>query len=256
MPTRWRRSRVDRLSPASDSKSQLPSLEVLKSFDSAAAMEEFHVLHGEVQSRIEKQQEVTSYAIAFMAALAVAISFLSRQTSTFERLAPAYPIISIILSGFTLMVVDHDMNIAHIYDYIDKKLRPQLAHLSKDALDNIWSWNRYRAERQQGCGLSIILTGPISAAKYTMTLIPNLVLAGFIAYYGVTHSHGWQTVWYFVPAIVVIWTLCASLYIINLYFEMVNGKSPDPSLLIRNLLVAYHCGISCTESLAALLCDR
>lgn len=125
----------------------------------AAAIEEFRALRDEVRSRLEKQQEITSYAIAFMAAIAVAASFLSREKSGLERLAPAYPLISIVLSGFTLMTLDHDMNIAHIYNYIDTRLRPRLNSQSKDSED--WGWNEYRAQRQQGGGLrNTFFTGP------------------------------------------------------------------------------------------------
>ena len=225
MPMWLRRSRAGGLSPGNNKKPQSLSSEDPKTLGSAAVIEEFHVLHDELRSRLEKQQEITSYAIAFMAAIAVAGSFLSRQQSTFERLAPAYPVLSIILSGFTLMVVDHDMNIAHIYKYIDEKLAPQFTHLAKDALGSIWAWNRYRAEQQQGVGWLIVITGPVSAGKYTMTLVPNLILAGFIAYYGITHPHGWLTVWYFVPGLGVVWTLCASLYIVRLYFDMLTEGS-------------------------------
>jgi hypothetical protein len=199
----------------------------LEAIGHAAVIEEFRALHGELQSRLEKQQEITSYAIAFLAAIAVAISFLSREKSSFERLAPAYPVISIILSGFTLMAVDHDMNIAHIYSYIDTELVPQFAHLAEGTLGKVWEWNHYRARQQQGGGWRIILTGPISAGKYTMTLLPNVLLAGFIAYYGTTHPHGWLTFWYFIPSFAVVWTLCTSFYIIRLYFGMLSeGSSP------------------------------
>lgn len=197
----------------------------------AAAIEEFRALHEELRSRLEKQQEITSYAIAFIAAIAVAISFLTNNKSNFERLAPAYPMISIVLSGFTLMTIDHDMNIAHIYEYIDKHLVPLILDLTDRSPGKlkIWDWNRYRANQQQGRHWSIILTGPISAGKYTMTLFPNLLLAGFIAYYGTVHSHGWLRLWYFAPSLAVVWTLCASFYIINLYFKMVEKKTSPPS---------------------------
>jgi hypothetical protein len=210
-------------------KLELPSpADDLEAIGYAAVIQEFCALHDELRSRLEKQQEITSYAIAFVAAIAVSASFLSREKSNFERLAPAYPVISLILSGFTLMTVDHDMNIAHIYNYIDTKLAPQLTHLTDGTLAKlkVWGWNQFRAKAQQGGGWTTILTGPASAGKYAMTLIPNIVLAGFIAYYGIVHSHGWLLIfWYFLPAFAVAWTLCTSFYIISLYFRMLSADS-------------------------------
>jgi hypothetical protein len=118
------------------------------------------------------------------------------------------------------------MNIAHIYEYIDEKLVPLLLSLTDGNLGKprIWDWNHYRANRQQGDGWALFLTGPIPAGKYTMTLLPNLLLAGSIAFYGTLHSHGWLRFWYFVPSLAVIWTLCVSFYIIHLYFKMVDKK--------------------------------
>jgi small basic protein len=203
----------------------LPDPDGITARGSVAIIEEFRVLHDEVRSRLEKQQEITSYAIAFLAAIAVASSFLSRERSVFERLAPTYPVISFILSGFTLMVVDHDMNIAHIYSYIDTELAPQLIYPLDGGLGKALGWNHYRARQQQGVGWKIVLTGPISAAKYVMTLVPNLLLAASLAYYGTANSHGWLTFWYFLPSFTVLWTLCASLYIVSLYIGMLS-ESP------------------------------
>jgi hypothetical protein len=189
-----------------------------------AVMEEFQALRDEVRSRLEKQQEITSYAIAFMAAIAVAISFLSHQNFDFRRLAPLYPFASLILAGFTLMASDHDMNIAHIYRYIDTILRPRIAamlQLSPEKLQ-VWEWNRERARWQQGGGFKLLLTGPTAAGKYSMTLIPNLALAVFMAVYGITRLGSWLRIEYCVPLLVVAWSAWIAVYISTLYFRMVK----------------------------------
>jgi len=193
-----------------------------------AVIEEFRALRDELRSRFEKQQEITSYAIALMAALAVAISFLSHQNFDFKHLALLYPMISLIFAGFTLMNTDHDMNIAHIYRYLETVLRPRLAELTHLSLEDlhVWEWNEYRAVWQQGGGWRrLILTGPIPAGKYTMTLFPNIALALYMAIYGTTHLQGLLTVWYLVPSLAVAWTAAISIYISRLYFGMVKGSA-------------------------------
>jgi hypothetical protein len=187
-----------------------------------AVVEEFRTLRDELRSRFEKQQEITSYAIALMAALVVTISFLSQQQFNFESLLLVYPLTSLVLAGFTLMVTEHDMNIAHIYRYFETVLRPRLAELtdlSPETL-NVWGWNRKRAEWQQGDGWRILLTGPMPAGKYTMTLFPNAGLAAYLAVYGTTHLDGWLMFWYLVPSVAVLWTTAIAIYISTLYFRM------------------------------------
>lgn len=68
-----------------------------------------------------------------------------------------------------------------------------------------------------------------------MTLFPNIVLAGVIAYYAVVHFPNWWIFWYCMPSITVLWPLATSRYIKKLYFEMVTagsaGNVPSKGLL-------------------------
>jgi processive 1,2-diacylglycerol beta-glucosyltransferase len=220
--------------------------ETLTSLGFQAVVAEFRALRDEVQSRLEKQQEITSYGIAFVAALVVAFSFLRQPEFDFSHVGVVYPVISLILAGFTLMCADHDMNIAHIYSYVETVLRPQLAELTNLSAEqlHIWEWNKARAEWQQGGGWKRqIYAGAIPAGKYLMTITANLTLAIYVAVNGFEHPSA-LLVWYLVPLFIVMYSTIASIHISRLYFRMLKGNAsaqdpPEWMASPRNIAVNH-----------------
>jgi hypothetical protein len=194
-------------------------------FEYEAIFEEFRTLRDEIRTRIEKQQEITNFSIAFMAALLIATSQLLPKSELLKRFTPFYPIISLLLAAFTLMTLDHEMNILHLYTYLDQKLQPRMNRIVSSAAAgaaSVWEWNRYRASWQQHAGrVGVLLTSPMAGSKYGLTIIPNGFIAGYMAFYGLTrHLPGWEVLEYLLPGAGWLFTVFVGLYISYSYFRL------------------------------------
>jgi hypothetical protein len=123
-----------------------------------AHIREYDSLQSEVHARISKQQDITSFAIALIAGFAALTQVLPARPHlelTSPQILPLYPAIALILSAFALMTLDHELNIALIYKYIDRILRPQTEKLLRMAAGHpspCWNWNQVRAYEQHHAG--------------------------------------------------------------------------------------------------------
>jgi hypothetical protein len=81
---------------------------------------EFRALRAEHDLRIGKQQEVTQFALGLSGAVVALIGALLTNGGEMADARGLFPIISILLSALLLMVLDHEMNIAHIQIYIQQ----------------------------------------------------------------------------------------------------------------------------------------
>ena len=156
-------------------------MEEAKRLEVDVLVEEFRALRAELTTRIEKQQDITNFAVVILVGMLAAAKAVEGEASTSDALLQLrlfFPWISIVLSSFTLMTLDHEMNIAHIPTYVYLRLRFQMEtalHASKHA-SGLWEWNAYRAAWQQHAGPFTVLTSTMASAKYLVTMVPNLLL--------------------------------------------------------------------------------
>jgi len=197
---------------------------VASSPEMAALFEEFRALRSELTTRIEKQQDITNFAIAILVGLLAVAKVIDGRTTASDSILQArvfFPWISIILSSFTLMVLDHEMNIAHLTIYIHNKLRPRV-EAALFVTSTLWEWNSYRAQWQQHAGVLTTLTTPMAGAKYVVTVFPNLLLT--VAYWytrppsAISVNWAWTT--YLVSVALLVLVILAAGYTSRAYLSM------------------------------------
>ncbi|MCF7552174.1 hypothetical protein [Pseudonocardia sp. WMMC193] len=199
--------------------------EASRSLEYDVLVTEYRALRDEVKSRIEKQQEITNFAVAFIAAAAVAGAGLYGKDDLFVALRPYFPLASIVLSAFALMTLDHEMNIANIYAYIDGRLRPEISrvvHSTEGVRSDALGWGAYRSIQQQGSSGNLAWTAPIAASKYGMTIVPNLA---FVTYLAVVSVQSWDLsvltrVLYWSPVVIMIVVLAVAARVSSLYIGL------------------------------------
>lgn len=203
---------------ASDSESQR-DLEVL--------LDEAKALRAEHDTRIGKQQDVTQLALAALAAVVALVAAQGRSgglLDSVEALAPLLPLVSILLSGFTLMALDHDMNVVHIQTYLQKDLRYRIAAAvggASSTPQEFWGWIAFRAGAQQHSGWWAAGTIGMAIAKYVATILPNLgVLIAFVAVGGGTKSQELIWVAFGAACVFLAMALTAAAYVGKAYLAL------------------------------------
>lgn len=196
--------------------------------EATALVEEFRALRAELTARIEKQQDITNFAIAIVAglfALARAVDGKASSDEVLAQLRNFFPWISIILSSFTLMTLDHEMNIAHLTIYIYGTLRPRIVAVSATNASHhsdLWEWSAYRARWQQHAGSATALTTMIAGAKYVITLLPNVLLT--VAYWRtrpVSDMHfSWTVTVYALSVVLLLTVIATATYTSRIYLSM------------------------------------
>jgi hypothetical protein len=193
-------------------------------YEYEAIAHEYRALREEVKGRIEKQQEITNFAVAFLAAVAVAGASLSSNGQLLLVVSPYFPLVPLILSAFALMTLDHEMNVAHMYGYIDNHLRPRLLAILRSigAGDgDVWAWNDFRARHQQGNSRRVALSSPVAASKYGLTILPNAILSLILA--SIAFQSGrpmWASLGYLVPVLVLVVVVVIAIRVSLLYVSM------------------------------------
>jgi hypothetical protein len=205
------------------------------STETDAIIAEFRALRSELTMRIGKQQDITNYAIAIIAGLLAVARIGGSQSdpsigTALAGLSVLFPCISIALSAFTLMILDHEMNIAHLSIYIHDHLRPQIASADVTTLDQrsplIWQWNAYRAARQQHAGVLTPIPTSMAIGKYLITFFLNVLLVW--SYWYTRFRDDWRLTWhstlFLVAVALFIWVLIAALYTGRIYLVMKDSK--------------------------------
>jgi hypothetical protein len=201
-------------------------------FPYEAMLGEYHALREEITARIQKQQEITSFALALVGGFIAITQLFNDALPPFrELLAPHtfYPIISLVFSAFTLMTLDHEMNIAHLFNYIDLCLRPRMNELLKQVLQPgvaMWQWNQTRARWQQHAGLASIFPSSLAVSKYVVTIVPNLLL--LVSFWLVDERaeiNIIQLALYGVSTATILWVLATAWYTSRIYLRM--GRDHD-----------------------------
>jgi hypothetical protein len=211
--------------PTDVESAALPRLEPVR-LRNEALMSEYRALRSELDIRVGKQQEITSFSIALVAGFLALSQFLgSRSTlmQTLVSLKPYYPFASIVFSAFSLMTLDHEMNIAHITLYLDSVLRPQIQQVLQQASasDDVMQWPAIRAAWQQHAGWANPITTSLASAKYATTVLPTLGLAlAYVLGPGDIHLWRWASVPYFLSIALIVWVLVCATYISRLYLRM------------------------------------
>ncbi len=203
----------------------------LRNHEFDALVEEFRALRAELTTRIEKQQDITNFAIALLVGFVAVVKAVEGRASTEDALLQLrvfFPWISIVLSSFTLMTLDHEMNIAHLSIYVHTRLRPQVdAALQSTGL---WEWNAYRAAWQQHVGAFTALTSSMASAKYAITIFPNMLLTAAYWYKRSPSSVSflsWDWVAYAVSVMVLVWVLLTAGYTSRAYLFMKYKRHAD-----------------------------
>ncbi|MGE0818209.1 MAG: hypothetical protein AB7O74_06045 [Candidatus Nanopelagicales bacterium] len=183
-----------------------------------ALLAEYQALRDEVTSRIEKQQEVTNYAIATIGGF-VALATLLRVDDGGMPLVAFLPLLSILLSALCLMAMDHDMNIAHISRYIDGTLRARLS--SVEGKGTSLGWEQQRAIWQQHSGRRGVIASAIASSKYALTIIPNIAALVSFPILAEETDVGWMA-WtgYAVALLGLLVVLIAAMYLSAQYLRL------------------------------------
>lgn len=191
---------------------------------------EYRALRDEVNARIQKQQEITSFAIAVAGGFVALTQLVGDDKNPLHTLGtPGYlfPIISFAFSAFTMMTLDHEMNIAHIQNYIDNLLRPKMEFvLSRTGnIDaSAWEWNAIRSGWQQHKGWRTIFPSSLAGSKYALTMLPSLTL---LTLFWFTSAHGRgvvQMAIYVVALLSFLVTAATAWYTSSLYLRMNRAK--------------------------------
>lgn len=195
-------------------------------------LEEYRVLRAELLTRIQKQQEITGFAIALLAAT-IAISQLFGDTQPFSEtiseMLPVLPVISIVLSAFALVTLEYELNIAHIYKYIDLVLRRRIEALLESDADSpgLLGWNEHRAFWQQHVGWRSALTATMAGAKYAATIVPNVLILGL---YVRNRARPAVISWHGALFLAAIFVLClvvaCAVHTSHLYLTMPTPANP------------------------------
>ena len=194
-----------------------------------AMVREYDALGGEVRGRIQKQQDITNFAIA-LAAGAAALGRLFPETLpslASPVLQPFYPAISVLFSAFALLTLDHEANIALIYRYIDTELRPRMQRLIGGDDPGVWGWNQSRANWQHHSGRTNVFFYAMSWAKYAMTVLPSIGLA-FL--YWRIHGIGgawWQRGIFSISVVLLAFVLWTALFVALQYNKMGQPQGND-----------------------------
>lgn len=188
-------------------------------------LKEYEALRSELLQRISKQQEITSFALTVLAGVLVALQFVPDSSSFGEALADniaLLPLVSIILSSFTLMTLEYETNIAHIHKYLDTEWDDRFRHVSGDqAPEEHHSWNTARARWQQHDGWKSLLVGTMAASKYLATMVPNAALV-YLILSKTTSSEFWSVQGWAAPISVLLFlvSLAGAAYTSDLYLKM------------------------------------
>jgi hypothetical protein len=168
-------------------------------FEYEALLKEYETVQAEIRSRSEKMQEITSFAIAVIAGLAALTQLFADNSNsifTIQYFKPILPIISLLLSAFSLMTLEHDALRAHLQRYVDEILRPRMREILQEtgnARLDIWDWSRMRVKWQYRSDFAVVFDFMLSSSKYAMTVIPNIFL---ILYYFYSIE---KPLWYISP---------------------------------------------------------
>jgi hypothetical protein len=195
-------------------------------FSYEAILSEYRALRDEISARIQKQQEMTSFAIAIVGGFVALAQLADNAGKSLGVLSdPRYiiPISSLIFSSFTLMIFEHEMNIAHLQNYIDLYLKPRLNEILARAggvTYRVLEWNQVRSGWQQHHGWLAVLSSSLSGAKYVMTMLPSLVLSVAFWFVESRPPTAVQVIAYAVSAIAFMWVLVVALYTSSLYVKM------------------------------------
>lgn len=153
------------------------------------ALAEFEALRAEVLMRIEKQQDILNFVLVIVAALTTYATSQDRDAllnlDTLADHAVLLALASMALSGFALMTLDHEMNIAHATRYMYEVLPPFKRDRAESGLT--LNWNAHRAHWQQGPGPGPLLATALASAKYVLTIAPSAVLL-LITWYAVARD--------------------------------------------------------------------
>ncbi len=202
-------------------------------FEYDALLQEFSALREEVKTRIEKQQEITRYAIALAAGLIALFQLMDKKIML--SVSNYYPVLSLALSAFSLMVLEHEVNIAHLYMYIDGHLKRRMTMIVENATGlkpELLEWNKHRARWQQHSRYLKFFTFAMSSSKYAMTIIPNCLLFYLYRYTAFenyqnaildgkvyTHFMIHYIIW-LASVLVFCWVIGAMLFTGALYWKM------------------------------------
>lgn len=151
---------------------------------------EYDDLRGEALVRLQKQQEITNFALLAVGALAAIAKFGTKVDLSKVPALWLFAIGSCVMSSFTLMILEHDLVIAQLATYIRSEVEPRLRRLSGEPLllpsldpeTEVFRWDLRRAEWDRAAPDSIAM----HLAKYLMTLIPNCL---FVAGFWIAFSH-------------------------------------------------------------------
>lgn len=207
----------------------------------ATMRDEYSMMRDEIMMRIQKQQEITSFSIAILVGFITLNQFLSKGDLDLiwgPLVKIFYPIISTIYSAFSLMVLEHEINIAQLYIYIDTKLQSRINIFFSNKVQNsqdLWGWNRFRAKIQHHSGITNIINMVMAWSKYAMTIIPNI----FILIFYTTNDYrnltaifkggilDLTTIIFIVSLLIFCWVIVTAVYAGSLYLRMVNQDPND-----------------------------
>jgi hypothetical protein len=191
---------------------------------------EFNALRAEHDMRVGKQQDISQFALALVGALVALLGVLVTHDGEIGDVRAVYLVASVLLSGLTLMTLDHEMNIAHIQIYIHDQaiaaIRQALVSRTTEEIP-FWSWVSFRAAHQQHPGWRTVpVTTGLASAKYWTTFLPNMLL--LVAYPATASGHdnpwyGWAG--YGVAVAVFLFALVASSFTSRLYLRMGERRS-------------------------------
>lgn len=202
-----------------------------------AAVKEYESLRSELVSRMEKQHEVTNFAIALTAGVLAIIQIVPLNSQkNYDLLISIMPVVSLIYSAFSLMILEHDAVIATIQSYIDEMgLAIEKSYQELKSLPGIWKWNRYGSSWQNTTS-NKIYARLMSASKHGMTFIPNFCILCAYPYLKLTKgfSLSWDVVIFAMAFVAFLLVIRTAIYAVSL-FEIPASKLTRRSNIVKKV---------------------
>ena len=191
-----------------------------------AAIKEYECLRSELVTRMEKQHDVTNFAIGLTAGvLAITQIFANSAQKNFDVLVFILPIISLIFSAFSLMILEHDAVITTIQAFIDEMGLEMERYSTVLKSPGVWRWNRHGSSWQLTSSNNIYAR-LMSVSKHGMTFIPNICILCSYFYIRLLNSFsfGLDTAIFILALIIFLMVIRSAVYASTLYGRLISKE--------------------------------
>jgi NADH:ubiquinone oxidoreductase subunit 6 (subunit J) len=151
-------------------------------FEYEVLLEEYRTIRAEIIERLSNQQQIINFSLGLIAATFAVSQLLPRLDTVdgvFRSLRALYPFLSLLFSAFALMYLEHDVMMAYLGHYINRRLRPRLRDVILQASSHsvdVLTWDVFRGDVHIRIGLATTFHASMSLARYAVMIVPSVML--------------------------------------------------------------------------------